>query len=170
MYFAIISMRYDPNAITEPKESKGSCFSRWKFEKDWTLSIKAMTNSVSYGTGTGYQAIDGIYTQNNQFGFVTLPWGGEALNPWLLVELDKAKVIKTLLAIGRSSQHHFKNILIEIVMCVDSLKKFAVYGPVEAPYNEVIEITGKPTKGKFIKFSKTNEIYLCITELAILGI
>ena len=171
MYFGVISKRYDPNTFTGAKESKGICFSRWFFEKDWTLTIKALTHSAHFSNQlTGIRAMDGIYLQGNTFLFNSIDQGAESLNPWILVELEEAKVIKTILVLTRSFKNKFKNILVEIGMSLTSMKTFDTYGPTQAPDNEVIEFKGKSMKAKFIRFTKTSEVILIIAELAILGI
>ena len=88
MYFAIISKRYDPNAFVQPKESRGICFSRWHFEKDWTLTIKTVTNSETYPTGPGSLAIDGFYAQGSNY-FASFSSGLDSTHPWILVRSFK---------------------------------------------------------------------------------
>ena len=166
MFFAIISKLYDPSAITEPKESKGICYSRWFFKKDWTLNIKQVTGSSTHKTDTpSSKIIDG--TMNRPFHSASYD-----PNPYILVELNEPKVIKNIFVMTRIAKlSHFKNVFVEVGMTQTSLIHFdAFISSTDAPLVTLIEFNGRPIKAKFIKISKKqNEINLVFDEIAILG-
>ena len=166
MFFAVVSKRYDPSALSGAKESKGTCYSRWIFNKDWTLTIKRLTAS-SFGSNHQIdEAVDGIFIQGTDFYYHSTSHDSD---PWYLVELEETQWIETILILPRSFSTHFKNVLIEVGLTESTMKTFATYGSTLAPANQVIELKGNPIRGKFIKIRKQNERWLVIVEITILG-